>query len=239
MQTDTKAPSRTAWRGFVQVVAVLDFLLLAAAAAGLTDPEAGVIALAMLVGIVLLRFRTGLLGIVLLALVFTDVAVWMLPGALSNISHNDGFIDTALPGGLAVLSIVGLLSVLGYWLGLDQRVGRVLTALALLALVAVAVLSIGSREDVPPEPGGIGIEMRDVKFSEKSVRVAPGEVTVFLANRDLFWHTFTISELDVDLRVPVGGERRISFDAPAGTYEFVCAIPGHTQAGMKGMLTVR
>ena len=239
MQTQTKAPNRKAWRGFVQVVAVLDFLLLAAAAVGLTDLEAGLFALGMLVGVVLLRVRRGLVGSIALALLFADTAAWMLPGALSNLSHNDGFIDTALPSTLAVFSIAGLLGVLGLWLGLDQRIGRVLAAFAVLALVAVAVTSIGAREDVVPVAGGVGMEMRDLKFSESSPQIAAGEVTVQLANRDLFWHTFTISELDVDVRVPVGGERSVTFDAPAGTYKFVCAIPGHTQAGMKGTLTVR
>jgi uncharacterized cupredoxin-like copper-binding protein len=43
----------------------------------------------------------------------------------------------------------------------------------------------------------------------------------------------------VNVNIPVGAERRTTFDAPAGTYEFVCAIPGHGQAGMKGTLTVR
>src|ERR687892_1340113 len=115
MQTQTKAPNRKAWRGFVQAIAVLDFFLLAAAAAGLTDLEAGLFAIGMVVGVVLLRVRRGLVGSIVLALLFADTAVWMLPGALSNISHNDGFIDTALPSGLAVLSIVGFLGVLGFW----------------------------------------------------------------------------------------------------------------------------
>jgi hypothetical protein len=29
-----------------------------------------------------------------------------------------------------------------------------------------------------------------------------GRVTVVLTNHDLFWHTFTIDELDVDLEAP-------------------------------------
>jgi plastocyanin len=239
MQTQTKAPNRPAWRGFVRAVGVVDFVLLAAAATWLTDLEAGLIALGILVAIALLRLRTGLLGFIVLALLFANVAVWMLPGALSNLSHDEAFLDTALPGALAIFSIAGLIAVIGYWIGLDQRVGRVLTGLMVIALVALAVVSLGSQEEAVARPGEIVVEMKDVKFLPEDLNVQAGAVSIALSNKDLFWHTLTIEDLDVNLRVPVRGERRLSFDAPAGTYEFVCAIPGHTQAGMKGTLEVR
>lgn len=38
----------------------------------------------------------------------------------------------------------------------------------------------------------------DVRFSSTELRHEPGQVTVTFDNRDLFWHTFTIDELDVD-----------------------------------------
>jgi plastocyanin len=40
------------------------------------------------------------------------------------------------------------------------------------------------------------------------------------------------------LDVPVGGERRITFSAEPGSYEFYCRVPGHRQAGMVGTLRV-
>ena len=43
------------------------------------------------------------------------------------------------------------------------------------------------------------------------------EVTAAFTNHDLFWHTFTIDGLGVDLKVPVGGHRRVTFTANAGT----------------------
>ncbi len=239
MHAARTAPSRTAWRGFVRAVGVVDLVLLAAAAAWLTDLEAALIAIGMLVAIALLRFRSGLLGFVLLALLFANVAVWMLPGALSNLSHNEAFLDTALPGALAIFSIAGLIGAVGYWIGLDQRAGRVLTGLVIVALVALVVVSLGAEDEPVARPGEIAIEMKDVKFKPEHLDVQAGAVSIALSNKDLFWHTLTIEDLDVNLRVPVRGERQLSFDAPAGTYEFVCAIPGHTQAGMKGTLSVR
>jgi hypothetical protein len=44
----------------------------------------------------------------------------------------------------------------------------------------------------------------NVAFSISDLSIAAGEVTVSLANQDLFWHTFTIESLEVDLAVPVG-----------------------------------
>jgi plastocyanin len=49
------------------------------------------------------------------------------------------------------------------------------------------------------------------------------------------YHTLTSTQTVVlEEAVEYNGE---TFEP--GVYEFVCAIPGHTQAGMKGTLTVR
>jgi plastocyanin len=78
----------------------------------------------------------------------------------------------------------------------------------------------------------------NVAFSISDLPVGAGEVTVSLANQDLFWHTFTIDSLEVDLAVPVGATRSVTFKVEPGTYEFKCRIPGHPEAGMIGTLTV-
>lgn len=75
-------------------------------------------------------------------------------------------------------------------------------------------------------------------FSETELKLNEGNVVVTMENKDLFWHTFTIEELGVDLRVPVGAELGASFEAHPGEYQFVCAIPGHVEAGMVGTLIV-
>jgi plastocyanin len=64
-------------------------------------------------------------------------------------------------------------------------------------------------------------------------------VTVAVRNRDLFWHTFTIDALGVDVAVPVGRLRSASFEARPGTYSYYCRIPGHETLGMRGTITVR
>ena len=58
-------------------------------------------------------------------------------------------------------------------------------------------------------------------------------------NRDLFWHTFTIDALGVDVTAPVGRLRSVTFEARPGTYSYYCRIPGHATLGMRGTITVR
>lgn len=85
----------------------------------------------------------------------------------------------------------------------------------------------------------VAIESRNAAFSSTALTAPRGEVTVVLTNHDLFWHTFTIDELHVDLEAPMGGPREDTFTAPPGSYRFYCRVPAHAAAGMRGTLTVR
>ena len=80
--------------------------------------------------------------------------------------------------------------------------------------------------------------MKSARFSESQLTATGRAVTVRVTNHDLFWHTFTISELGIDLKLPVGGEKELTFTAPPGAYTYVCAVPGHATF-MRGTLTVR
>ena len=85
----------------------------------------------------------------------------------------------------------------------------------------------------------VAIESANAAFSSTSLAAPSGQVTVVLTNHDLFWHTFTIDELDVDLEAPLGGTREATFTAPPGIYRFYCRVPAHAAAGMRGTLTIR
>jgi plastocyanin len=87
--------------------------------------------------------------------------------------------------------------------------------------------------------GVVAIESRNAAFSTTSLAAPAGQVTVVLTNSDLFRHTFTIDELDVNVEAPLGGTREETFAAPPGTYRFYCRVPAHAAAGMEGTLTIR
>jgi plastocyanin len=85
----------------------------------------------------------------------------------------------------------------------------------------------------------VTIETRNAAYSTSSLAAPSGQVTVVLTNHDLFWHTFTVDELHVDVEAPLGGAREATFTAAPGSYRFYCRVPAHAAAGMRGTLTIR
>ena len=83
------------------------------------------------------------------------------------------------------------------------------------------------------------VTVRMLTPSTTSLATPAGQVTVVLTNQDLFWHTFTIDELHVDLEARLGGTPEATFTAPPGSYRFYCRVPAHVAAGMEGTLTIR
>ena len=77
-------------------------------------------------------------------------------------------------------------------------------------------------------------------FSPDEARVRAGEtVNVVFENDGAVFHTLTVRSLDFELRAE-GGERdegALTASTP-GTYELVCAVAGHAEAGMTGTLIV-
>jgi plastocyanin len=108
--------------------------------------------------------------------------------------------------------------------------------------VTTSLFLVGVMTPAPPRqapPGALLVESRNVAFDPTALTAPAGKVTVAMRNRDLFWHTFTVDALALDLRVPVGRLRAATIDARPGTYRFYCGIPGHATLGMRGTLTVR
>ena len=92
-------------------------------------------------------------------------------------------------------------------------------------------------------PGSVSfnIEGQDISYDKTSLTAQVGqEVTVTLENVGALEHSFLIDELGVDSgTVAVGASGTVTFTpSSAGTYTFYCNIPGHSDAGMVGELTV-
>lgn len=81
---------------------------------------------------------------------------------------------------------------------------------------------------------------REFSFTPTEVRLRAGDtVNVLFENRGHMFHTLTVGGLGLDLRANGGDEIAGSFRAErAGTYPFLCAVPGHADAGMRGTVTV-
>jgi nitrite reductase (NO-forming) len=86
----------------------------------------------------------------------------------------------------------------------------------------------------------VTITASEFKFVPSSVPVAAGQkVTFTLDNKGVVEHDITIPATGFTLFAKAGqvASGDTTFDTP-GTYEFICSIPGHKEAGMKGTLTV-
>lgn len=149
---------------------------------------------------------------------------------------------------LAVLALVG-------W-RFPRRVGpiAVLAAIGTLAswqtsarpaiAIGVAVIALGAVAsqvanvavgDASPDPGDLVVLTAGLRFVPPDI-TGSGEVTVHVDNTSPARHTFTIDALDLEVELPGGTAQRFQIDAPAGTYAFRCAVPGHEE--MTGSLVV-
>ncbi len=190
----------------------------------------------------------GWAGLLVLALVFLDIAAYTATGALSNLVSHEGFLPLAIQAALAVLSLTGLVAVVAVGVGLRRNQPAAaapaapwVAGVGVVVFVGLVVAGLvgGQRVVAAPLPSTVSLNTSNMRFSNTELQASAGLVTLRLSNSDLFWHTFNVDTLGVGVQAPVGGEREISFSAAPGVYEFYCAIPGHALLGMKGTLTVK
>jgi plastocyanin len=233
------------WRRLTVVAALADAVVLFGYGVTRGDRESLGFAVVMLVGLGLLRVGRGLLGLLVMAALFVNIQFWMFPAANGNATYRVGLVDLLIPGALVAFSLAGLIGAVGGIIHLrDPAAGRAAAAPTGILAVVFIFASLGlvwamtdAEAQVVPE-GAIEVETVNVAFVPESFEAPSGEVTVAVRNRDLFWHTFTIDALRVDVRAPVGRLRTATFEARPGTYTYYCRIPGHTALGMRGTLTV-
>lgn len=103
---------------------------------------------------------------------------------------------------------------------------------------------MGSSTDSagPPVAGATTVEVvaSDMAFDPALVTIPQAEeINIRLRNSGQAFHDLTIPALGFVLGAEAGetvtGSLRV---AEAGTYEFVCSVPGHEAAGMRGELVV-
>lgn len=104
-----------------------------------------------------------------------------------------------------------------------------------------------------PEPGaspGAGMattlqlaaDPAAIAFNKTELSAKPGEVTIDFDNPSAIPHNVVIEKDGKELAgTPEITEAKesVSVDLEAGTYTFLCTVPGHAEAGMQGTLTVK
>lgn len=228
------------WRRLVLLAGVAVTVATGLVSLLLADLEGGAVTVGFAVATLMTRVRRGTVGALGLVLVSVVTLSFMSAAAVTNIRTGSGMEAVLISAGLAAISLLAVMSALGFLLRRDSistRGPRV--SLSLAGLILVGLMSWGAfTSSANGGHSDTDLVSENVAFSETNLSATAGEMTLTLENKDLFWHTFTITELDVDLWVPVGARLAVSFDAPPGVYEFFCAIPGHREAGMVGTLRV-
>ena len=84
------------------------------------------------------------------------------------------------------------------------------------------------------------IESHDIFFQPTGLEMpANQDVKILLPTLGASAHDFSIDELGINVSLPAGETGEVTINAPAGTYQFYCNVPGHKEAGMVGTLVVR
>jgi uncharacterized cupredoxin-like copper-binding protein len=92
---------------------------------------------------------------------------------------------------------------------------------------------------VPAEASAVTVTSFDIYFEPKEISIPAGtDVTFTLPNDGAAMHNFSIDELDVSIDQAPGSVEEAVINAPPGTHEFYCNVPGHKEAGMIGTLVV-
>ena len=119
---------------------------------------------------------------------------------------------------------------------------QVRAALAVAAVGAAVGAASAFGADAPsavtPQP--VAVSMTEFKFTLKPTSVRKGRAVVFrLANKGAVAHDFRILGKKSALVQPgKNGTLRVTF-ARAGRSAYICTLPTHALAGMKGTLLVK
>jgi len=232
------------WFWLVQVAAVIETILLLAAGAYLRDAEALGFAVVVLLTLAWIFLRPGrIIPVIVRSLVFADVAIWMVPAAFTNAVNHSSLGSILLPGILGISAIVGLVGAAGFLISggnqaAGSRIARGVAALALAVILALGGVAAATASSTTLSGKALVVSATNARFSATTLTADHGTVTIDFTNNDLFWHTFTVPALGIDIRTPVKGHGQVSVNAQPGSYEFFCAIPGHKSIGMRGTLIV-
>jgi plastocyanin len=76
-------------------------------------------------------------------------------------------------------------------------------------------------------------------FVTRKATAQPGKVTISMPNKSPIQHNIAIQGDGAGPDVGTGGDSKFTTTLKPGTFTFLCEVPGHAAAGMKGTLTVK
>jgi uncharacterized cupredoxin-like copper-binding protein len=108
-----------------------------------------------------------------------------------------------------------------------------------------AVATVKRIADAAEQNGSLEIDAfptGDLKFVPIAASAKSGKVQVKSLNKSSTGHNIAVQGAGVNQAGQVvsgGATSQVTVNLKPGTYTFLCTVPGHAQAGMKGTLTVK
>ena len=112
---------------------------------------------------------------------------------------------------------------------------------AVVLLVVLTLVTVSSLDDGEPTSGAASVSMVEMAFVPDPIELPTSEARLQIANDGEVPHSFVLPELGKGTPdVEPGGSFTLDLtDQPPGTYEVICDLPGHREAGMETTLTLR
>jgi uncharacterized cupredoxin-like copper-binding protein len=101
-----------------------------------------------------------------------------------------------------------------------------------VALLAVAALAAAATPFALAATT-VGVTGKEFKFTLTKKSAPHGTVTFRLTNKGKLKHDFKIAGKKTKLVAP-GKSASLTVTLKKGTYTYICTVPGHAAAGMKG-----
>ncbi|TMJ12991.1 MAG: hypothetical protein E6G98_01565 [Bacillati bacterium ANGP1] len=122
----------------------------------------------------------------------------------------------------------------GIWLGV-----LVVLVAAFVAACGGGGQQGGGQPAGTPEGSAVTVSEKEWTIQFASSTVKPGKVKLLIKNEGTIEHNFVIEGTSVDLEaIPPGSTKEVTVDLKPGTYNVLCTIAGHSEAGMKTTITV-
>jgi plastocyanin len=189
------------------------------------------------VGIATVR-RAPRAGVVVLGVTTLLMLVGSAPFAVDHLAHPASALDFTHAVIGSVGRVLAVIVTLGAWRGASpagaRRFAVAAVGLAAATVVVSAVAMFTSSGD-GAEPDDVPVAVERSVFPERVTATAGS--TLFVDNRDLFRHTFTVEGTGLDVELPAAQGVRIPVELAAGSYQVICAVPGHE--AMRATLEVR
>jgi plastocyanin len=115
-------------------------------------------------------------------------------------------------------------------------------------LLALSVLVLAFAAPVTAAPAAststtlrISALASGLRYSTTHLKAAHGRVTIVMTNHSVLGHDIAIKGHGIFVKgkvVAKGKTSTVTATLKKGLYTFLCTVPGHAAAGMKGVLTI-